>query len=85
LPNVERKVLVSACSVGVGFVGYVAVMLCKRVQDERPRAATSGGQSVGYVVAGGATTGDLDVVAGFLPAMAKRDVRSLQVRHLPDR
>jgi hypothetical protein len=47
-------------------------MECRRVQEERPRAETSGGQSVGRV----------DFLGGFLPAMAKREDTSLQVRHL---
>lgn len=57
-------------------------MECKSVQDERPRASTSGGQSAGRV---GMVAG-VDVVAaafvGFLPAMANREATSLQVRHL---
>jgi len=33
--------------VGVGVFGYVAAMEWRRVQLQRPRAATSGGQSLG--------------------------------------
>lgn len=77
LPNVERKPFVSVCNSGVGFTGYVAVIECKRVHEERPRASTSGGQSVGRV---GAAAAAVDF--GFLPAMAKSEATSLQVRHL---
>lgn len=49
-----------------------------RVQDERPSASTSGGQSAGSVGA----VEDAVVVPGFLPAIANKDATSLHVRHL---
>jgi hypothetical protein len=60
-------------------------MECSRVQDERPRASTSGGQSAGRE---GAVSAVVGVAAagvrfvGSLPAKAKREVTSLQARHL---
>lgn len=82
MPKVERKDEVSDCSAGVGLRGYVAVMEWRSVQEERPRASTSGGQSAGreVVVDAGATAAA--VVGFFLPAKAKREATSLQVRQL---
>ena len=36
------------CVSGDGVSGYAAVMLWRRVQEARPRASTSGGQSAGW-------------------------------------
>lgn len=43
------------------FSGYVAAMVCRRVQVERPSCSTSGGQSEGISVGWGF---EWDVVAG---------------------
>jgi hypothetical protein len=43
------------------FSGYVAAMVCRRVQVERPSWSTSGGQSEGISVGSGVGR---DVVAG---------------------
>ncbi len=42
------------------FSGYVAAMVCRRVQVERPSCSTSGGQSGGISVGSGV---ELEVVA----------------------
>jgi len=72
----------------VGCVGYVAVMECRSVHEERPRASTSGGQSEGRdgttVDVGGAVVVSmaLAVDLGLLPVMANHEATSVQVRHL---
>jgi hypothetical protein len=81
---VVRKDLVSDWSCGDGFVGYAPVIECRSVQEERPRASTSGGQSAGRE---GAVCVVVGVAAGvrflgILPDMAKREATSLQARHL---
>lgn len=76
LPKVRRNAEVSAWRAGGASLGYVAVMECSSVQEERPRAATSGGQSVGS--AGGPAS-----FLVFLPIAKRADI-SLQVRHLKD-
>jgi hypothetical protein len=53
-------------------------MECRSVHEERPRASTSGGQSDGSARAAVAAVAE----GGFLPAIAKREDTSLQVRHL---
>lgn len=76
----DKKLLVSVCNCGVGFVGYVAVMEWSRVHEERPRASTSGGQSEGSegaVAAAVAVAGDFDI----LPERAKSEATLLHVRH----
>jgi hypothetical protein len=76
LPNVRRNADVSVCNEGSGFSGYVAVIECRRVHDERPSWATSGGQSLGS--AGGRAA------RFFLPPRAKSALMSLHVRQLHD-
>jgi len=68
-------------------VGYVAVMEWSRVQDERPRASTSGGQFSGcdreeVAPAGGVVveTFEGDVVCCFV--IAAHDAKEVQERHL---
>lgn len=41
------KVEMLVRSVGVGVLGYEADSVCRKVQEARPRASMSGGQSVG--------------------------------------
>lgn len=43
------NVFISLCCVGVALDGYVAAIVCSRVQVERPRVSTSAGQSSGAV------------------------------------
>jgi hypothetical protein len=52
------------------------------VQEERPRASTSGGQSVGREGAAVGWAVVVDFLVGILPEKAKREATSLQVRHL---
>jgi hypothetical protein len=62
------------------------VMECSSVQEERPRASTSGGQSEGIACvdeAGVAADWTADFVdLGLLPVMANHEATSVQVRHL---
>jgi hypothetical protein len=71
LPNVFMNVAVSPCSSADGATGYCAVIECSSVQELRPSAAESGGQSRGIL--------RFVLVA---PPMAKSELTSLQVRHL---
>ena len=72
------KVRVSDWVEGDGVIGYEAVMECRRVQVERPRAVMSGGQSEG-----GPATGT-GVVVGLRVDLVreKREETSVQVRQL---
>jgi len=67
------------CVSGGAVWGYVAAMLCSRVQVDRPSSATSGGQSAAVVTG---TTGAL----GFLPVVpfiiAIHSAEEVQVRQL---
>ena len=60
----------------------MAVMECSKVQEERPRASTSGGQSAGRVGVVAVVVVAAVRFLDTLPDMAKREVRSLQVRQL---
>ncbi len=66
--------------------GYVAVMLCSSVQDARPSASTSGGQSGGDCVGGGAGVVVCVEVAGSVAVcflvMAAQDAKEVQERQL---
>jgi hypothetical protein len=76
LPNMFMKVRVSDCRVRSGLSGYCAVMEWSSVQEERPRASTSGGQSEGS--AGGAVVLDL----GAPLVMASQEDTLVHVRQL---
>ena len=62
------------CSTGVGVTGEEAVMEWRRVQEERPRSSTSGGQS-----AGGATG---RTPLGVFFEAEKKSAEEVQVRQL---
>jgi hypothetical protein len=85
LPNVVRNDLVSFCNCGVGCVGYVAAIEWRSVQELRPRASTSGGQSDGIANVAARpldTSAGFAVFLGFVPVMANHEDTSVQVRHL---
>ena len=78
-----RKDFVSDWRAGEGVTGYVAVMEWSRVQLERPRASTSGGQSLSDV--GGATTAaavGLEVWPFAMDVHALKAGPEVQERHL---
>ena len=54
----------------------------RSVQEARPRASTSGGQSAGRKGAAVGWEVVVDFLVGSLPDIAKREATSLQVRHL---
>jgi hypothetical protein len=60
-------------------------MECKSVQELRPRASTSGGQSegsAGGMVEAAGCCAVLVEFLGLLPVMANQEATSVQVRHL---
>jgi hypothetical protein len=77
----------SCCCCGLGFSGYEAATVWRRVQEERPSCSTSGGHSVeSTAVAGVAMVGvDFDVEAfglGFAFAISLQLRMSVHERHL---
>lgn len=82
-PNDFTKDIALDCSASVGFSGYAAVMLCRSVQEARPRASTSGGQSSGRAAG---TFVFLPFVAGELEvseaAIADQAAKEVQERQL---
>lgn len=81
-----RKLRMSSCCWGVAVAGYAAVSECRKVQVERPRASTSGGQSAGI----GSVEGLAVLVAAAPAAVAAeaclvrafQDATEVQRRHL---
>lgn len=78
----------SLCCWAVAVVGYAAVRECRKVQVERPRASTSGGQSAGMgrvEVEGRAVLVDAApaaVAAEACLVRAFQDATEVQRRHL---